>query len=1001
MTPKRSIVILAVLALAGALSAVSASAATLPGGTTVILSGDSTLFAPFPAPVSTSETRDATVSQDGRFVAFQSHANGLYDGDDDRITNVYVKDRATGAVILASRASGPQGEPAHNYCYSPSISDNGARVAFTCEGSLDPADTNGPATDVYVRDLTTDATYLVSRATNLGAVGNGPSSQAVLSETGEYVAFESEAKSLDPAANFSESRVYRRQIGSGDSTVLVTRRSGATGAAVAGTEPSISDDGSRIAFTSHPAEAVVAADNNTFSDIYVRDMAAGTTVLASRADGVGYVGNGNSRSPSIAGNGASVAFESGANQFDHDHDSDTSPDVYRRSLTTNTTALVSITAGDQKGKISTRPSLDDTGDVVGFVSSGTSLDPDDPDPTRDAYVKNLATNEIQVASRADGANGKVANAGAAAVAVSGDGMKIGIGMDSGTIAPDLDPRHGVVVLRELTGARHTDSVSRPAGTGPFVSAGGFANGGALSADGRYAAFGSYAPALGLPDGVESAIFVRDRVTGEVTLASRADGPSGAPFEVSNEQAAISADGRRVAFTVGDGPDRGIWVRDLGASRTFLASRADGPSGEPANAESRYPALDADGSRVVFYSNATNLGDGDADSLLDVHVRDLDSGRTILASRGAGGAKGDGDSGIADISADGDRVAFVSYATNLGDGDTDVQPDIHLRDLVAETTTLVDATPDGTKADAGAPRLSLDASGTRVAFESRAGNLAGGNGRHNQIYVRDLAANTLVLASRRDGPEGAPATGDSFGPEISPDGGSVAFASEAHDLSAGTPAGVAETYVRDLSAGRTELVSRESGADGAPAAGGAFPSGASAGAGCVSFASEDALVGDDSDYSQVYLRVRRADCGFGLPEARDTTAPVLSGARLSRRRFRVGRARTPLAARVRRGTVLRFRSTEAGTASLSFARIVRARHAQGRPGRAVAGRNARTRLLRAGRLTRTVGAGRARIALSGRVGRRPMRAGTYRLTLRVRDAAGNPSRPVRLRFRVVG
>ena len=42
---------------------------------------------------------------------------------------------------------------------------------------------------------------------------------------------------------------------------------------------------------------MVAADNNTFNDIYVRDMAAGTTVLASRADGAGDVGNGNSRSP--------------------------------------------------------------------------------------------------------------------------------------------------------------------------------------------------------------------------------------------------------------------------------------------------------------------------------------------------------------------------------------------------------------------------------------------------------------------------------------------------------------------------------------------------------------------------------------------------------------------------------------------------------------------------------------------------------------------------------
>ena len=50
-----------------------------------------------------------------------------------------------------------------------------------------------------------------------------------------------------------------------------------------------------------------------------------TTVLASRADGAGDVGNGTSRAPAIAGNGASVAFESAATQFDHDNDSDTGP----------------------------------------------------------------------------------------------------------------------------------------------------------------------------------------------------------------------------------------------------------------------------------------------------------------------------------------------------------------------------------------------------------------------------------------------------------------------------------------------------------------------------------------------------------------------------------------------------------------------------------------------------------------------------------------------------
>ena len=480
----------------------------------------------------------------------------------------------------------------------------------------------------------------MSRGSNLGAVGDGPSNDGVLSDTGDYVAFDSAARNLDPAANFSRTRVYRRQIGAGDPTVLVSRRTGANGAAAGAYGPSISDDGNRIAFTSDPSEAVVSADDNNLTDIYVRDVAAGTTVLASRADGTGDVGNGNSRSPSIAGNGTSVAFESTANQFDHDHDSDTSPDIYRRSLTTGTTALVSITAGDQKGKISTRPSLDDSGDVVGFVSSGTVLDPDDSDPTRDAYVKNLVTNQIQVASRADGANGKVANGGAAAVAMSGDGARIGIGMDSGSIAPDLDPRHGVVVLRELNGAQHTDSVSRPAGTEPFATAGGFSFGGALSADGRFAAFESQAPALGLPDGVDSAVFVRDRVTGAVTLASRADGPDGAPLPVSGELPAISADGRRVAFTVGDGPQSG----DLGARPRSGQDVPREPCRRARGRDRPTPSRDTRRSTPTARASCSPRtprisATVTATRCWTSHVRDLETGRTILASRGAGGDEG--------------------------------------------------------------------------------------------------------------------------------------------------------------------------------------------------------------------------------------------------------------------------------------------------------------------------------------------------------------------------
>ena len=82
---------------------------------------------------------------------------------------------------------------------------------------------------------------------------------------------------------------------------------------------------------------------------------------------------------------------------------------------------------------------------------------------RDAYVKNLATNDDPGGQPHRRRDGTVANAGAAAVAVSGDGTRIGIGMDSGAIAPDLDPRHGVGRAARAHGrpARPTQSRGRP------------------------------------------------------------------------------------------------------------------------------------------------------------------------------------------------------------------------------------------------------------------------------------------------------------------------------------------------------------------------------------------------------------------------------------------------------------------------------------------------------------------------------------------------------------
>ena len=153
---------------------------------------------------------------------------------------------------------------------------------------------------------------------------------------------------------------------------------------------------------------------------------------------------------------------------------------------------------------------------------------------------------------------------------------------------------------------------------------------------------------------------------------------------------------------------------MGANTTTLVSRASGSLGAPANHDSGLrggASISGDGRRVAFSSYATNQipeTSHRAHGTLgrpQVFVRDLVSGRTTLVSRATGrrGAPSNGGSyAYAAISAD-DFVAFESRATNLSRADHDRPYDVYVRDLRANTTTLVSRASGaaGTKANAGA------------------------------------------------------------------------------------------------------------------------------------------------------------------------------------------------------------------------------------------------------------------------------------------------------------
>src|SRR3954447_8184949 len=128
----------------------------------------------------------------------------------------------------------------------------------------------------------------------------------------------------------------------------------------------------------------------------------------------------------------------------------------------------------------------------------------------------------------------------------------------------------------------------------------------------------------------------------------------------------------------------------------LASTAEG--GPKGNQQSSRPSLSADGTRVVFWSFASNLVDGDDNNSADVFVKDLTTGQLTLVSTAQDGTKGNASSMFPSLSADGTHVAFSSEASNLVEGDTNNQTDVFVKNLATGTVTLASTAADGTQGD---------------------------------------------------------------------------------------------------------------------------------------------------------------------------------------------------------------------------------------------------------------------------------------------------------------
>lgn len=318
-------------------------------------------------------TSSPSVSNTGRYIAFMSRSDDLVANDDNGMPDIFLRDRSASTTVLIS--AGMDGQAGNGQSFTPAVSDDGRYVAFQSFASnLVPADTN-EAMDVFLRDMQTGETRRIS-VTETGEQGSEPSEYGFpsvsISGDGRYVAFSYQylpvenqptmfgpsvylydrqagtirwvsygsmpslstngswllfvtTEPLVPADGNNAADVYllNRSTG-GFERISMTNNGSEAAFQEIYTPASISDDGRFVAFESNGS--LVRNIGEGISHIYLRDRLHQTTMLVSRAIDGGPA-NDESHHPAISASGDTVAFDSNASNL-VENDTNNTGDVF-------------------------------------------------------------------------------------------------------------------------------------------------------------------------------------------------------------------------------------------------------------------------------------------------------------------------------------------------------------------------------------------------------------------------------------------------------------------------------------------------------------------------------------------------------------------------------------------------------------------------------------------------------------------------------------------------
>jgi len=717
------------------------------------------------------ESFDATMTPDGRFVAFASHANNLVVGDSNQIADVFIRDLVAGSTTMISSnaesalyVNNPGGGPLKigSRSEAPEISADGRFVSFlTTATNFVPGVTS--IREIYVRDTLAGTTHLVSADAHGFIPGTIFSFNHVISDDGQYVTYES--ISNFPAAT---GLIFRHHISTDTTIVVATNSVRPSGVYTDAQSLDMSGDGRLVTFIGI-ADAASGA-----SGVFLWDALTGVTRLVST----------------------------------------------NLSGTTPTNSNCDL------------PIFDSSGQTIVFLSTATNLTTNALAGEFHLYAYDLAANKtVLVDVNTNGAStvktfwGRhSASAGARFIAFDCDGSDLVANDSNGSIDVFLRDLQGVT--NELVSVRRPDLSSQTAGPAKFnhrLS---------ISADGRYGAFASNARWItsDASNGVMG-VFVRDFLSGGTRLVSLSTNGLSNGNKASFEPT-ISGDGRFVAFTslasnlvpIDGNGFSDVFVRDLFTGNTKLVSIRTTGDGS-GNSGSYAPTISTDGRFVLFYTGAGNIAANAFGGYYNLILRDLMNATNYALTTF--------DVGSAAMTPDGRYVAFIGGVMSLTrslyvwdsylarrvytnsavtSGPVAISPDgqwivcvnstLKVWDRLANTNTTI-----GTGlVPSRRPGLKFSRDGKFLAYASPSTTLGvTDTNATDDVFIYEMETGLNQLISRRTNANIA-ASGTSRAPDITADGRFVVYGSTAGDIVPVDGNGSKDVFLYDRLTGATTALS---------------------------------------------------------------------------------------------------------------------------------------------------------------------------------------------------